>query len=179
MPRAFLSTFYGWGNCARKHCHLLKITQLVGGKAGTLIQVFVQSLLWPLCYIPPSGEVKFLDDKWPCQASERVDQPQDLVFILLNSVWQSKESEPWTFFLLWHMYLLECLQKKYSFREKRMFRINSVGTPGWLSSWASAFALGCDPGIPRSSPASGSLPASPSACVSASFSLCLSWINKY
>lgn len=33
--------------------HLLKITQLVGGKTGTLIQVFPQSLLWP-----PHGEVR-------------------------------------------------------------------------------------------------------------------------
>lgn len=33
--------------------HLLKLTQLVGGETGTLIQVFPESLLWS-----PSGEVK-------------------------------------------------------------------------------------------------------------------------
>ena len=57
------------------------------------------------------------------------------------------------------------------------------GTPGWLSNWASAFGSGCDPRVPGSSPASGSLHG---ACFSSLFlctlplslSLCLSWINK-
>ena len=52
--------------------------------------------------------------------------------------------------------------------------------PEWLSGWASAFSSGCDPGVLGSSPTSGSPqePASPPACVSATLSLCLSWINK-
>ena len=49
------------------------------------------------------------------------------------------------------------------------------GIPGWLSSLAPAFSPGRDSGIPGSSSASGSLHgASPSACVSASLTLCIS-----
>ena len=32
----------------------------------------------------------------------------------------------------------------------------STGAPGWLSGWVSAFGSGCDPGVLRSSSASGS-----------------------
>ena len=49
------------------------------------------------------------------------------------------------------------------------------GIPGWRSGLAPAFGPGRDPGDPGSSPASGSrcmVPASPSAYVSASLSLC-------
>ena len=59
-----------------------------------------------------------------------------------------------------------------------------MGIPGWLSGLAPAFSPGCDPGIPGSSPTSGSCvePTSPSAYVSASLSLSpslsLSLINK-
>ena len=53
-----------------------------------------------------------------------------------------------------------------------------MGTPGWLSGWASAFGSGCDPGVPdpvlHQAPSKD--PASP--YVSASFSLDLSWISK-
>ena len=48
------------------------------------------------------------------------------------------------------------------------------GIPGWRSGLAPAFGPGRDPGDPRSNPTSGSRymePASPSVCVSASFSL--------
>ena len=79
---------------------------------------------------------------------------------------------------------------------------NDVRQPWWLSSLVPAFSPGCDPGDPGSSPTSSSSacvsafgsgcdprdpflhwvpcrePASPSACISASLSLCLSWINK-
>ena len=44
----------------------------------------------------------------------------------------------------------------------------SLGMPGWLSSWASAFNSGCDLGVPGSSPISASLHG---ACFS--FCLCL------
>ena len=49
------------------------------------------------------------------------------------------------------------------------------GIPGWCSGLAPAFGPGRDPGDPGSNPTSGSRcmePASPSACVSASLSLC-------
>ena len=54
-------------------------------------------------------------------------------------------------------------------------RIASLGIPGWRSGLAPAFGPGRDPGDPGSNPTSGSWcmePASPSACVSASLSLC-------
>ena len=50
-----------------------------------------------------------------------------------------------------------------------------VGIPGWRSGLAPAFGPGRDPGDPGSNPTSGSRcmePASPSAYVSASLSLC-------
>ena len=52
-----------------------------------------------------------------------------------------------------------------------------MGIPRWRNSLAPAFGPGRDPGDPGSNPTSGSRcmePASPSACVSASFSLSLS-----
>ena len=50
-----------------------------------------------------------------------------------------------------------------------------LGIPGWLSGLAPAFGPGCDPGVLKSSPASGSMePVSPSVYISASLSLCLS-----
>ena len=51
------------------------------------------------------------------------------------------------------------------------------GASGWLSVWASAFGSGRDPGVLRSSPASGS---PQEACFSAyvSASLCVSLMNK-
>ena len=50
------------------------------------------------------------------------------------------------------------------------------GIPGWLSGLVPAFGPGCAPGVPGSSPTSGSLhgAASPPACVSASLPLCVS-----
>ena len=51
----------------------------------------------------------------------------------------------------------------------------SMGIPGWRSGLAPAFGPGRDPGDPGSNPTLGSRcmePASPSACVSASLSLC-------
>ena len=50
-----------------------------------------------------------------------------------------------------------------------------IGIPGWHSGLAPAFGRGRDPGDPGSNPTLGSRcmePASPSACVSASLSLC-------
>ena len=58
---------------------------------------------------------------------------------------------------------------------------STFGIPGWRSGLAPAFGPGCDPGDPGSNPTSGSWcmePASPSAYVSASFSLSLTIINK-
>ena len=52
---------------------------------------------------------------------------------------------------------------------------NKAGIPGWRSGLAPAFGPGRDPRDPGSNPTSGSgcmEPASPSACVSASLSLC-------
>ena len=49
------------------------------------------------------------------------------------------------------------------------------GIPGWRSGLAPTFGPGRDPGDPGSNPTSGSRcmePAAPSACVSASLSLC-------
>ena len=53
------------------------------------------------------------------------------------------------------------------------FKNQYWGIPEWLSNLAPAFGPGRDPGVPGWSPASGSgmEPASPSSCVSASFSL--------
>ena len=51
-----------------------------------------------------------------------------------------------------------------------------IGIPGWRSGLAPAFGPGRDPGDSGSNPTSGSRcmePASPSACVSASLSLCV------
>ena len=55
------------------------------------------------------------------------------------------------------------------------------GIPGWRSGLAPAFGPGRDPGDPGSNPTSGSRcmePASPSACVSASLSLCVCDYHK-
>ena len=57
-----------------------------------------------------------------------------------------------------------------------LLKKGTKGIPGWLSGLAPAFGPGHDPGVPGSSPASGSWhmePASLSACVSASLSLSL------
>ena len=54
-------------------------------------------------------------------------------------------------------------------------KIQVQGIPGWRSGLVPAFGPGRDPGDPGSNPTSGSRcmePASPSACVSASLSLC-------
>ena len=55
-----------------------------------------------------------------------------------------------------------------------------LGTPGWLSGWASAFGSGHDPRVLGSSPTLGSCmePACPSACVSASLSVSR-WMNQW
>ena len=56
-----------------------------------------------------------------------------------------------------------------------------TGIPGWPSGLAPAFGPGHDPGDPGSNPMLGSRcmePASPSACVSASLSLCVTIINE-
>ena len=52
-----------------------------------------------------------------------------------------------------------------------------IGTPGWLSDWASAVGSGCDPGIEShiGLPVRSLLLLLP---VSLPLSLCLSWINK-
>ena len=60
-------------------------------------------------------------------------------------------------------------------------RMGKIGIPGWRSGLAPAFGPGRDPGDPGSNPTSGSQcmePASHSACVSASLSLCVTIINK-
>ena len=54
-------------------------------------------------------------------------------------------------------------------------KMKALGIPGWRNGLAPAFGPGHDPGDPGSNPTSGSRcmePASPSACVSASLSLC-------
>ena len=56
-----------------------------------------------------------------------------------------------------------------------LIRMMKMGIPGWRSGLAPAFGPGRDPGDSGSNPTSGSRclePASPSACVSASLSLC-------
>ena len=56
-----------------------------------------------------------------------------------------------------------------------------LGIPGWRSGLVPAFGPGRDPGDLGWNPTSGSRcmePASPSACVSASLSLCVTIINK-
>ena len=53
-------------------------------------------------------------------------------------------------------------------------KMHQIGQPRWLSGLAPPSAGGWDPGDPRPSPTSGMEPASPSDCVSASLSLCLS-----
>ena len=61
------------------------------------------------------------------------------------------------------------------------FNLVFLGIPGWRSGLVPAFGPGHDPGDPGSNPTSGSLcmePASPSAYVSASLSLCVTIINK-
>ena len=58
----------------------------------------------------------------------------------------------------------------------RQFYFEKSGIPGWRSGSAPAFGPGRDPGDPGSNPTSGSRcmePASPSAYVSASLSLCV------
>ena len=64
---------------------------------------------------------------------------------------------------------------------KQGFKFYKRGIPGWRSGLAPAFGPGLDPGDLGSNPTSGSRcmePASPSACVSASLSLCVTIINK-
>ena len=54
-------------------------------------------------------------------------------------------------------------------------KVRLLGIPGWRSGFAPAFGPGRDPGDPGSSPTSGSRcvePASPSACLCLSLSLC-------
>ena len=56
------------------------------------------------------------------------------------------------------------------------------GIPGWPSGLAPAFGPGRNPGDPGSNPTSGSRcmePAYPSACVSASLSVCVTIINFF
>ena len=59
-------------------------------------------------------------------------------------------------------------------------KVKIMGIPGWLSDSAPAFGLGRDPGVLGSSPVSGSLHGAcfSLCCVSASLSVCLTWINK-
>ena len=63
---------------------------------------------------------------------------------------------------------LQDIQNLFSMISHVVFKIESSGTPGWLSGCASAFSLGCDPGVLGLSPTSGFRmePASPFACVS-------------
>ena len=66
-------------------------------------------------------------------------------------------------------------QKEKQKVENRTEKKKKLGIPGWRSGLAPAFGPGRDPGDPGSNPTSGSRcmePASPSACVSASLSLC-------
>ena len=51
-----------------------------------------------------------------------------------------------------------------------LIQVQTEGTPGWLSSWAPAFGLGLDPGVPGSSSTLGSR----GACFSLCLCLCLS-----
>ena len=53
---------------------------------------------------------------------------------------------------------------------KGSFKSVITGTPGWLSSWASAFGSGCDPMVPGLSPTAGFLHG---ACFSLCLCLCL------
>ena len=62
-----------------------------------------------------------------------------------------------------------------------LFKCYFLGIPGWLSSLVPAFRLGCDPGVPGSSPMLGSLHGacfSLCQCLCLSLSVCLSLINK-
>ncbi|CAD7669432.1 unnamed protein product [Nyctereutes procyonoides] len=63
-----------------------------------------------------------------------------------------------------------------------VFKVSRKGIPGWRSGLAPDFSPGRDPGDPGSNPTSRSRcmePASPSACVSASLSLCVCDYHKF
>ena len=75
--------------------------------------------------------------------------------------------------------ILQCILKKLY--PKNFNQKGKPGIPGWCSGLAPAFGPGRDPGDPGPNPTSGSRcmePASPSAYVSASLSLCVTIINK-
>ena len=63
-----------------------------------------------------------------------------------------------------------CSHCMFCVLDKRM-----TGIPGWLSGLVPAFGPGHDPGVPGSSPASGSLHG---ACFCLCLCVCVSWINK-
>ena len=76
--------------------------------------------------------------------------------------------------ILLHHHAQRCLKK--FILNYNVFNTDILGIPGWRSGLVPAFGPGRDPGDPGSNSTSGSWcmePASPSACVSASFSLSL------
>ena len=85
-------------------------------------------------------------------------------------------------YLTW--FLQAFVEIQQTFIRMYMFVLKNLklGIPGWLSGLAPAFGPGRDPGVPGSSPTSGSWHG---ACFSLCLclcppplSLCLSWINK-
>ena len=62
--------------------------------------------------------------------------------------------------------------------DSHAFKNLGSGMPGWFSGWASAFSSGHDPGVPGSSPPSGSLWGVFFSLCLCLWLLCLSWINK-
>ena len=88
--------------------------------------------------------------------------------------WSGSHDEPETEICLYVQSQRTCKTAKVDFLKLY------AGPPGWLSGLVTAFGPGCDPGDPGSSPTSGFCvePASPSACVCASLSLCVFLMNK-
>ena len=77
------------------------------------------------------------------------------------------------------MYKIKIQTKVWPTTCKTYQDIYGTGTPGGLSSWASAFGSGNDPRVLESSPTSGSLRgACFSLCLCLCLSVCLSRINK-
>ena len=107
--------------------------------------------------------ISLLTGKWWCSAWRKL-----LFFITMNT--HDFSAFP---FSLWR-------ESPWKTAAKSQFRnFEETVAPGLLSSWASAFSSGCDPGVLGSSPTLGS---PQGACFSLwlclYLSLCLSWINK-
>ena len=139
-----------------------------------------------LCFHPPSFSICFFH-------SDLISSPQNLSslscfllspLLLCNSYSYFRFylkpylSWPPSTFLLYYFFCLDYIPLLSARTPFLISNIHlaykyliSIGAPGWLSGWVSAFGSGHDPRVPGLSPTSGSLWG---ACLCLSLSLCVS-----